>query len=62
MNKKIFIRYFSLKENQIPDDSYAIVDADNPLASRYLRDYGIALNIDDWLIQHPKGKVDFVIL
>lgn len=62
MNKRIFIRYFKLKENQIPDDSNAIVNANNPLVSRYLNDYGIGANVDDWLARYPNGKVDFVCL
>lgn len=50
------MRFFSDRENEIPDDSYpvsATLKAD--------RTY-ICVTITEWLQTHPKGKVDFVTL
>ncbi len=62
MKDTIFIRYFKLKTDEIPDDSNPIVKADNKLASRYINDYMCGMHISDWLERYPNGKVDFVIL
>lgn len=62
MKRRIFIRYFADKNDEIPKDSNPIVDADNKLASRYINDYQCGANVSDWLERYPNGKVDFVIL
>jgi hypothetical protein len=60
--KKLFIRFFKNKDDQIPMDSYHLSGAiwDEQQAKFLLPDSSDV--IIDWMVQHPIGKVDIVWL
>ena len=62
MNKRLFLRFFKRREDQIPQDSWhihSIPQTDDEVSMAIKEN---ALEMAQWIIKHPEGKVDLVWL
>jgi hypothetical protein len=59
--KKLYIRLFSDKNNQVPVNSEFVCNL-GTFGFMKVELYEQTANIASWMIDNPNGKVDFVIL
>jgi len=55
--KKLYLRFFENKENQIPENAEQFA----PFL-HFQQEGDLEFVIDDWMRKHPEGKVDIVWL
>lgn len=60
--KRLFIRFFENKEDQIPKDSYPLCNQDKDAGEIDIALLDIHWNSAVWMKAHQNGKVDLVWL
>ena len=60
--KRLFIRFFENKEDQIPKDSMFLCNQNAGETNRLAAIADVASNVADWVERKPNGKVDYVWL
>jgi hypothetical protein len=58
--KRLYIRFFTHKDDQIPADSYFVCVDNCGRTEQFASIQQSAHNISPWMTAHPEGKVDFI--